>query len=304
MARFVVRRVLSGILALFIVATLTFFLMHLVPGGPFSAEKFSDKTVALLEAKYGFNRPLHEQYFDYIANLVRGDLGISVKKLGFTVNEIIGEKFPVSARLGVVAVSLAVVVGVPLGTMAAMRRGKVLDRVVMFVCTIGVSVPSFIVATVLLYFFSVRWQLLPSGRLDSAVHYIMPAIALSLNPLSYITRLTRSSLLDAIDQDYVKTARAKGLSRFVVIFKHALRNSLIPVVTYLGPLTASTLVGGFVVEKVFSIPGLGSYFVGSISNRDYPLIMGTTVFYAMILILCNLIVDILYGVIDPRIKNY
>lgn len=304
MGRFVVRRVLSGILALFIVATLTFFLMHLVPGGPFNSEKFSDKTIAMMEAKYGFNRPLNEQYFDYIGNLLKGDLGISVKKLGFTVNEIIAEKFPVSAKLGVVAVSLAVLIGVPLGTLAAMKRGKVLDRVVMFICTIGVSVPSFIVATLLLYFLGIRWKLLPTMRLDSLAHYIMPAIALSLNPLSYITRLTRSSLLDAIDQDYVKTARAKGLSRFVVIFKHALRNSLIPVVTYLGPLTASTLVGGFVVEKVFSIPGLGSYFVNSINNRDYPLIMGTTVFYAMILILCNLVVDVLYGVIDPRIKNY
>lgn len=303
MTRFVVRRVLSGILALFIVATLTFFLMHLVPGGPFNAEKLSEKTIAIMEAKYGFNRPLHEQYFDYMGNLLKGDLGISVKKIGYSVNEIIGERFPVSAKLGIVSVLMAILIGIPLGTLAAMKRGKLPDRIVMFTCTIGVSVPSFVVATLLLYFLGIKWQLLPTMRLDSPMHYIMPAIALALNPLSYIARLTRSSLLDVIDQDYIKTARAKGLNRFVVTFKHALRNSLIPVITYLGPLTAGTLVGGFVVEKVFSIPGLGNYFINSINNRDYPLIMGTAIFYALVLIIANLVVDILYGIVDPRIKN-
>jgi oligopeptide transport system permease protein len=303
MARFVLNRILSGLFAIFVLATVTFFLMHLIPGGPFNAEKVNAHTLALMEARYGFDRPVHVQYFDYMKNLVRGDLGISVKKIGFTVNEIIAEKFPVSLRLGVVALGISLFFGVLLGMLAAVKRDKILDRVIMFVTSIGYSVPSFVIGALLLYFLGIRWQLLPIMRLDTPLHYIMPASALAFSPLSYITRLTRSGLLDVIDQDYIKTARAKGLTRAVVIGKHALRNSIIPVVTYLGPLTANTIVGGFVVERIFSVPGLGAYFITSITNRDYPMIMGTTVFYAAILILANMTVDIAYGIIDPRIKK-
>jgi len=278
--------------------------MHLIPGGPFNAEKMNARTLAMMEARYGFDRPVYVQYFDYMKNLARGDLGISVKKLGYTVNEIIAEKFPISLRLGLVSLAMSLFLGVPLGMVAAAKRDKIPDRVIMFITSIGYSVPSFVVGALLLYFLGIRWQILPSMRLDTPLHYIMPAAALAFSPLSYITRLTRSGLLDVIDQDYIKTARAKGLTRFVVIGKHALRNSIIPVVTYLGPLTANTIVGGFVVERIFSVPGLGAYFISSITNRDYPMIMGTTVFYAVILILANMMVDIAYGVIDPRIKKY
>lgn len=302
MPRFLFNRILSAILALFIVSTVTFFIMQLVPGGPFNSEKASAKTIEIMEAKYGFNRPLIVQYADYMKNLLKGDLGIPVKKVDYTVNEIISEKFPVSARLGLTAITLAVIMGVTMGTVAAIKHNKITDRVLMFICTIGVSVPGFVVATLLLYFFGLQLKLLPTMRLDTPLHYVMPAIALSLSPMCYITRLTRSNMLDVISQDYIKTARAKGLSTFKIYFKHCLRNSIIPVISYLGPLTAITLTGSFVVERVFSIPGLGSYFISSIGNRDYPMIMGTTIFLAAILITANLVVDILYGIIDPRIK--
>jgi oligopeptide transport system permease protein len=304
MARFVLKRILSGLLAIFVLATITFFLMHLIPGGPFNAEKVSAKTQAMMMERYGFDRPVLVQYVDYMKDLARGNLGISVKKIGYTVNEVIAEKFPISLRLGLVALALSIFIGVPLGMLAAVKRDKIADRVIMFISSIGYSVPNFVVGALLLYFLGIRWQLLPIMRLDTPLHYIMPASALAFRPLAYLTRLTRSSLLEVIDQDYIKTARAKGLNRLIVIGKHALRNSLIPVVTYLGPLTADTIVGAFVVERIFSVPGLGAYFIYSITARDYPMIMGTTVFYAAILILANMMVDIAYGVIDPRIKKY
>jgi len=290
------------ILAIFVVITLTFFLMNLVPGGPFNTEKLSPKAAAILENKYGLNQPLLKQYTDYLGDLLRGDLGVSIKKVGYTVNELIAEKFPVSASVGGIAICIAVILGIPAGVIAAMKRNTVIDRIIMFICTLGVSVPSFIVATLLLYVFGIKLAILPTMRLNSAASYIMPAVALSLSPLCYITRLTRSSMMEAMEQDYIKTAQAKGLSRLTVIGKHALRNSVIPVITYLGPLTAAILTGGFVVENIFSIPGLGKYFVESISNRDYPMIMGTTIFFALLLLVLNFIVDLLYKVVDPRIK--
>lgn len=302
MAKFLVRRTISMLLSLFVVVTLTFFLMNIVPGGPFNLENISSKASATLEAKYGLDKPLFEQYLDYLTDLVHGDLGISIKKVGYTVNEIIGDKFPVSARLGAVAIVISVIVGLPMGIVAAMNRNKVLDRIIMFICTIGVSVPGFIVATLLLYVFGLKLKVLPTMRLNSPASYVMPAIALALSPLSYIARLTRSSMLEALEQDYIKTARAKGMGKFVIVGKHALRNSVIPVITYMGPMVAGVLSGGFVIENIFSIPGLGKYFVESITARDYPLIMGTTIFYAALLLVMNTIVDILYKVVDPRIE--
>lgn len=302
MVRFAVHRIVSMLVAIFIVITLTFFLMNLVPGGPFNTERLGSRAIAILENKYGLNKPLSEQYIGYLKDLSRGDLGISIKKIGYSVNEIIKEKFPISAKLGALALCISLVLGLPAGVVAAMKRNSLIDRMLMFVCTIGVSVPSFIVATVLLYVFSIKLGILPAMRLNSAASYIMPAVALSLSPLCYIARLIRSSMLEALDQDYVKTARAKGMSRFVVVAKHALRNSVIPVVTYLGPLTVNMLTGGFVVEKIFSIPGLGKYFVESISGRDYPMIMGTTIFYAIFLLIINVLVDLLYKAVDPRIQ--
>lgn len=297
-----IRRVLSALLTLFIIATITFFLMNMIPGGPFNTERASAKTVEMMETKYGLNKPIFEQYLMYLKRLLRLDLGDSYKRIGFSVNQILGEKFPISAGVGVVAILLAVLIGVPVGIIAAFKHNRPLDRIVMFIANLGIAVPNFVMATALLFFFGVQLGWLPTLGLKTWQHYVMPALALSFNPMCYISRLMRSSMLDVLRQDYIKTARAKGLQEKVVLFKHALRNAILPVVTYLGPLTAGILTGGFVIEKIFTIPGMGKFFVESINNRDYPLIMGVTIFYSALLVLMNLIVDLLYGVIDRRIK--
>ncbi|MEA4899762.1 ABC transporter permease [Bacillota bacterium Meth-B3] len=303
MARFVIKRILSAILTLFVVVTMTFFLMNLIPGGPFNTERASKKTIAMMEKKYGLDKPLFEQYLLYLKRLARFDLGDSYKRVGFSVNQIIAEKFPTSARLGVIAIALAVSMGVPMGTVAAFRRNKWLDRVIMFVATLGIAVPNFVMATTLLIVFGVLLGILPTLGLSAWQSYIMPAFALSFYPACFIARLTRSSMLDVLSSDYIKTARAKGLPERRILFKHAMRNAIIPVISYLGPLSAGILTGGFVVEKIFTIPGMGKFFIDSVTNRDYPLIVGVTVFLAALLILMNLIVDLVYGVVDPRI-NY
>ena len=302
MTKFVVKRVLSALLTLFIIATITFFLMNMIPGGPFNTERASKKTVEMMEAKYGLDKPLFEQYIMYLKRLVRLDLGDSYKRKGFTVNQILEEKFPISAGVGIVAILLSVLIGIPVGIIAAFKHNKPLDRIVMFIANLGIAVPNFVMATALLFFFGVQLGWLPTLGLKTWKHYIMPALALSFNPMCYISRLMRSSMLDVLRQDYIKTARAKGLKEKVVLFKHALRNAILPVVTYLGPLTAGILTGGFVIEQIFTIPGMGKFFVESINNRDYPLIMGVTIFYSALLVLMNLVVDLLYGVIDRRIK--
>ena len=302
MVRFILRRFLSALLALFIICTLTFFMMFLVPGGPFLSERTSDKIIAIANEKYGLDKPILVQYKNYMVRLLQGDLGVSFKRKGFTVNEIIAEKFPVSAKLGAVAMVLAIITGVTMGCVAAINHNKFIDRFVMFFCTFSWAVPSFVVGTLLLYIFGIWLKWLPAIGLKTPAHYIMPAVALSLSPMSYITRLLRSNMLDVIDQDYIKTARAKGLSRNTVVFKHALRNSILPIITYLGPMTAFVITGGVVVERIFNIPGLGKYFVETIMNRDYMMIMGTTIFLATLVIFANFIVDILYRVVDPRIE--
>lgn len=302
MIRFILRRLLAALLTLFVVATLTFFLMNIIPGGPFNTERANKKTIEAMERKYGLDKPLFEQYLMYMGRLVRLDFGDSYKRIGFSVNEIIGEKFPVSAGLGGVSILLALCIGIPAGAAAAYKRNSIFDRIIMFVATLGIAVPNFVMATTLMLIFGVGLGWLPTLGLSSWQHYIMPAIALSFYPLCFIARLMRSSMLDVLGQDYVKTARAKGLAERTVIFKHALRICIVPVITYLGPLTASVLTGGFVIEKIFTIPGMGKFFIESINNRDYPLIMGVTVFLAALLIFLNLVVDLLYGVIDPRIK--
>lgn len=302
MARFIVKRVLAAILTLLIIATITFFLMNMIPGGPFNTERASAKTVEMMEAKYGLDKPLMEQFAMYMKRLVHFDLGDSYKRIGFTVNQILGEKFPISAGVGGVAIALAVLIGIPAGVLAAFRHNKPTDRIVMLIANLGIAVPNFVMATALLFFFGVKLGWLPTLGLKTWKHYIMPALALAFNPMCYIARLMRSSMLDVLRQDYIKTGRAKGLSEKMVLFKHAMRNAILPVITYLGPLTAGILTGGFVIEKIFTIPGMGKFFVESINNRDYPLIMGVTVFYSALLVLMNLVVYLLYGIIDPRIK--
>ncbi len=292
-----------ALLALLIITCVTFVVMNLVPGGPFLSEKApSPEVLAALEAKYGLDKPLGEQLVNYLKDLLHGDLGVSFRmQKNRPVTTIIGEMFPISAKVGVFAVLNAVMLGIPLGCLAAYNRGKPIDSILRVIMTLGISIPSFVVATLLLVLFSVNLKILPGTGLASWKNYLMPCFALSFYPMCYIGRMTRSSMLDAINADYIRTARAKGLPSRRIIFKHALRNSLIPVVTYIGPMTAYILSGGFVVETVFSIPGLGRYFIQSILNRDYPIIMGTTIFLAAFVIIMNLLVDVLYKVIDPRI---
>lgn len=303
MLKYIAKRVGMAVVTIFVVATLTFFVMNMVPGGPFMSEKaVSPEAQAALEAKYGLDKPLFEQYLTYMSDALHGDFGDSLKQRGRTVSSIIATKFPVSAKLGVTAVLLALCIGVPAGCIAALNRGKTLDNIILVVATCGIAVPSFVVCTLLLYFFGVKLHLLPTFGLTSIKHYIMPVVALAFYPTAYITRLMRSSMLDVLGQDYIRTAKAKGLSQFKQLFKHALRNAILPIVTYIGPAFAYIISGSFIVEKIFTLPGLGGEFIGSITARDYPIIMGTTIFLATVMVIMNMVVDIVYTVIDPRIK--
>ena len=303
MAKYIVKRVAMGIFSVFIVATLTFFIMNLVPGGPFVAEKSISKAAQqALAEKYGLDKPLGVQYLNYMNSLIHGDMGLSLKQRGRTVNQIIFSKLPVSARTAGLAVIVALCVGIPLGCLSAYNRGKWADNLIIVFATCGIAIPSFISSVVLLYTFGMNLKLLPTVGLNEPVAYIMPVTALAIYPTAYITRLMRSSLLDVMGQDYMRTARAKGVSSVKILFKHALRNAILPVITYVGPMLAGLMTGSFVVEKIFSIPGLGRDFVSAITNRDYMMIMGTTILLATLVIVANVVVDILYKIIDPRIK--
>ena len=303
MAKYIIKRVAMGIFSIFIVATVTFFVMNLVPGGPFVAEKsISAAAQQALAEKYGLDKPLSVQYVNYMKSLLHGDLGLSLRQRGRTVNQIIASKLPVSCRLAGIAVVVALCVGIPLGCISAYNRGKWLDNVIIVFATCGIAIPSFISSVLLLYQFGMKMKVLPTVGLNSAAAYIMPVTALAIYPSAYITRLMRSSLLDVMGQDYMRTARAKGVSQFMILFKHALRNAILPVITYVGPMLASLMTGSFVVEKIFSVPGLGRDFVSAITNRDYTMIMGTTILLSSMVIIANVVVDILYKIIDPRIK--
>lgn len=300
---YIIKRFINSILVLWIVITITFFLMHAIPGGPFTAEKSLPPYVLhSIEERYKLNDPLYKQYGDYLYNLVQGDLGPSFKYPGRSVNDIIADGFPVSCKLGLEAIFIAIVIGIPAGIIAGVKQHKWQDKIINFFTTLGVAVPSFVVAALLIYIFSTKLHLLPAAMWNGWHHEILPALALSGMPMSFIARLTRSTILDILTQDYIKTARAKGLSWKMVLIKHALPNSLMPVITYLGPMTAGILTGSFVIESIFAIPGLGQYFVTSIYNRDYTVIMGVTVFYSVLIIILNMIVDLLYPLLDPRIK--
>ena len=302
MLKYVLKRIFSAFLAVIILITATFFLMHMVPGSPFLSERMTDTVKANLEKKYGLDKPLTTQYAIYLKNLVEGDMGTSLQKKGRTVTGIIAEKFPYSAKLGLFAIVLAVCIGIPLGAIAAIKHDKLIDRLVMLFTTVFISVPGFVFGTLLLVIFCAVLKIAPATWSNTPANYVLPVISLSFYPICYITKLTRSSMLETLGQDYIKTAHAKGLSAFVVNFKHALKNSIIPVISYVGPLTAFLITGTFAVEKLFSVPGLGRFFVDSVSNRDYPVIMGTTIFLGCVMVLMNLIVDFIYGMVDPRIK--
>ena len=300
---YIIKRIFNAVIVLWIVITITFFLMHAITGRAFTAEKSLPPYVLhSIEERYKLNDPLYKQYGDYLCNLVQGDLGPSFKYPGRSVNDIIKDGFPVSFKLGIEAILIAIIIGIPAGILAGVKKDKWQDRAVNFFTTLGVAVPSFVVAALLIYVLSTKLHLLPAAMWNGWRYEIMPALALSGMPMSFIARLTRSSMLDILSQDYIKTARAKGLSWSKVLIKHALPNSLIPVVTYLGPMTASILTGSFVIETIFAIPGLGQYFVTSIYNRDYTVILGVTIFYSVIVIVLNMVVDLFYPLLDPRIK--
>ena len=299
---YILKRILLAFLTIWVVITITFFVMHAIPGGPFLSEKaISASAQAALEAKYGLDKPLYEQYFTYLADALRFDFGPSLKQRGRMVMDIIIDGMQTSVKLGLIAAAIAGVFGIVLGSVAALRRNKIIDKVIMVITTAFVSMPSFIMGSLLLVAFAISWQLLPANG-NAAGGLVLPIITLSLYPMAYITRLTRSSMLDVLGQDYIRTAKAKGVSYFKIIFGHALKNSLIPVITYFGPMLAYIVTGSLVVEKIFAVPGIGRAFVSSITNRDYPMIMGTTIILAVLIVVMNLVSDILYKVVDPRIN--
>ena len=303
MLLYILKRIGLAILTIWVVITITFFVMHAVPGGPFVGEKATTPAVqAAMEAKYGLDKPVLEQYFTYLGDIVlRFDFGPSLKQRGRQVIDIIADGMKVSAKLGLIAAFGALVVGIVLGAVAALQRNKVIDKVIMVITTAFVSMPSFIAGALLLTIFAVSLHLLPANGAQKN-GLILPVVTLALYPMAYITRLTRSSMLDVLGQDYIRTARAKGVPGFKVIFGHALKNSLIPVITYFGPMLAYIVTGSIVVEQIFAVPGIGRAFVNSITGRDYPLIMGTTIILACLIIIMNLVSDLLYKIVDPRIE--
>lgn len=291
------------LIALLLIITATFFLMKLAPGSPFASEKnFPPEIEAKLNAKYGFDNPWYIQYKDYLVSTLTFDFGESTKYTGRSTNDIIFESFPISLTLGIEAMLLAISFGIFLGVVSALYHNKMPDYISTIIAIIGISVPSFILAGLLQYYLAFELKLFPVSGWKGFIYSILPASAIALTQAGFIAKLTRSSMLEHMHSDYVKLARAKGLGKWTTVFKHTLRNALLPVVTYLGPLTAAVVTGSFIIEQIFAIPGLGRHFVTSITNRDYTIIMGTTVFYSIILLFCVLIIDILYSVIDPRIK--
>lgn len=301
MMAYIFKRLLLAVVTIWLIVTITFFVMKAIPGGPFLSEKaVSQEVTDALNAKYGLDKPLLTQYFTYLNGIIHFDLGPSLKSRGRDVIDIIAEGFKVSGKLGITAAGIAIVFGITFGSIAAINRNKIIDETIMVSTTAFVAMPSFVIGSFLLITFCVIWQVFPAnGSLPGGM--FLPTIALALYPMAYITRLTRSSMLDVLQQDYIRTARAKGVSYFLLIFKHSLKNALIPVITYIGPMIAYILTGSFVVEKIFSVPGLGRAFINCITNRDYPVIMGTTIFLATLVVLMNLVSDILYKVVDPRI---
>lgn len=303
MRSYILRRVFASLLTLFVVITLTFFMMRMIPGGPFTDEKAIPSFVLeKMMNRYHLNDPLYVQYGRYLLNVLCLDLGPSYRYEGMTVNELIASGFPASFMVGGIALILSLIVGIPAGIISALKRGKWQDRLSMILATLGVTVPSFVIAAALVYIFA--WQLgwVTVGFWEGFSTAILPAITLAGYPAAFISRLVRSGMLEVLSQDYIRTARSKGLKERSVIYIHALKNAVIPVITYLGPLTAGILTGSFVVEQVFGVPGLGTFFVTSITNRDYTTIMGVTIFYSALLVFFNLIADICLAFIDPRIK--
>ncbi|WP_318616641.1 ABC transporter permease [Sporosarcina sp. YIM B06819] len=300
---YIVKRFFMMIATILIIATMTFFLMHTIPGSPFDEERTSNPTIqANLEKFYKLDQPIAVQYVYYLKSIVTFDFGPSIKKPNESVNTLLARGFPISFELGMVTILVAVVSGIILGTFAALRHNGIIDYMAMTFAVVGISVPNFVLATLLIQQFAVTWPLFPPATWSSPLHMVLPTLALATGPTAIIARLTRASMLEVLTQDYMKMARAKGLTPFRIVVRHALRNALMPVVTIMGTMLAGILTGTFVIEKIFAIPGMGKYFVESINNRDYPVIMGSTVFYSAFLVFMLFLVDIVYGFLDPRIK--
>jgi len=300
--RYILRRLLTSVLTVFILAAAVFVLMHCLPGDPFSGEKITPQIRINLEKAYGFDKPFYVQFFKYIGNLLRGDFGVSMQQQNQKVSDLIAITFPVSADLGIRALSVAVVMGLFLGICAALFRRHWLQYVVMMIAIIGISVPDFIMGSILQYLFAFKGRIFPVAGWGEFRHSILPALALSFYTMALLSRFMRASMLNVVNEDYIKTARAKGLPLYKIVWHHQLRNALLPIVTVLGPIVAAVLTGTFVIERIFNIPGMGKFYVNSISDRDYTLTLGLTVFYGTFLIAANFIVDVLYGIIDPRIR--
>ena len=303
MIRYILKRVVAALITIWFIMTLAFVLMYAIPGSPISTEKVYD--VALqqaLEEKFGLNKPLHERYVKCLVDYAHGDFGISYLKIGLTTNEIIASGFPYSLRIGIYASGLIVLFGIAAGILAALRQNRFVDRFLMVLSTLGSTIPSFVFATLYLFLFSKILGLVPAFGVKPWTGYIGPVLVTSVFSMAFVTRLMRTSMIEELNQDYIRTARAKGISEFKVVAKHAMRNAILPVVTYVGPMIAMVVTGSFVIEKVFGIPGIGSLFTSSVLTRDYTLIMGITVFFSVFLVFCTLVVDILYVFVDPRIK--
>lgn len=304
MFSFLLKRLFHGIIVLWVVVTLTFALLHLAPGGPFDRErKLPPEVLANIEAKYHLGEPLMAQYWRYLSGFAKGDFGPSYKYVDRPVRDIIADTLPMSALLGTLALVFALWLALPAGLLAAYWRNTWIDRWAMMIATLGISVPHFILGAFLIWVFALQLGWLQAGRWDQWSSALMPMITLGAAPAAYLTALFRSSVIETLDEDFIRTARSKGVKEIVVLLRHALRHSLIPVLTVMGPLTAALLTGSFVVEYVFALPGMGKFFITAVTDRDYPLIMGVTIVYTVLLVGANLIVDVLYGYVDPRIRT-
>lgn len=303
MVRYIANKLFYMLVSLFILISATFFLMQAIPGDPLTSEKQVPPAIkARLYEQYGLDKPVYQQYLKYLGDVAQGDFGISMKKVNQDVSHIIGQTFSASLKLGAVAIVVAVIVGVVLGMLAALYHRKLIDNVAMVMAVIGIAVPSFVVASLLQYLFASKLGWLPTMGFKGPLYYVLPVAALTAQPIAFIARLTRSSMLEVLHADYIKTAKAKGLGAFTILYRHVIRNGILPVVTYIGPMTANIVTGSVVIEQIFGIGGIGKQFVEAISTRDYPVIMGITIFYGIILMVARFLTDIAYVLVDPRIK--
>lgn len=302
MGKYVVKRIFISLLTVLVLVTVVFLLVRLMPGDPFNDPKITPTVRNNLKAYYGLDKPLLQQYTTYLGNLLRGNFGYSMKYSNQTVNGLLASSFPYSFDLGIRALVWSLSFGIVFGIISALNRGNKIDLFFVIIAVIGTSVPDFIMGAILQYFFSIKWGLLPIAQYKGFSYTILPAIALGFYTMASISRIMRASLLEVVQQDYIKTAQSKGISKFRIVWKHQFRNAIMPVVTVLGPSIAAVLTGTFVIESIFAIPGMGKYYVEGVQNLDYSMILGTTVFYGVFVVFANMLVDILYGFVDPRVR--